>query len=164
MKLKIILALALSFISIQALAIEGTGFKIINEKTTHSSGFKGGFQQMSQKKRTTSGYVSTMAWAYNSEGKPREYIKIQGDHNVSISNYSNKTQRYTYTYVLSCESAYEQFDRTIDVYPNGNFSDSSHSYGSIQEEIGGTFRINVLTKVTGAELSSHEANAILRVR
>ncbi len=53
MRLKIILVLALSFISTQTLAFEGTGFKIINEKTTHSPGFKGGFQPMTQKKART---------------------------------------------------------------------------------------------------------------
>jgi|SRR5579862_7785288 len=91
-------------------------------------------------------------------------LKVQGDHNISISNYTKKTQRYTYKYVLSCESAYENFERAIEIYPQGNFTDNSHSYGVVQKNSAGTCGINVSTQITDGESAWHEAHATLRVR
>lgn len=164
MQLKLISAVALSVISMHVMAFEGNGFKIISDKVTHSPGFNGGFQEVALKKSVVPAYVNTMAFAYDAEGHVMDYIKIKGDHNISISNYTSQTQRYAYTYVLSCESAYEQFERTVEIYPHGNFSDSSHSYGTVQKESESTFGINVSTKISGAENSWHEAHAALRVR
>lgn len=153
--------MALSFISINAMAFEGQGFKIISERITKSPGFIGGFQEVAPKKKSL--YISALSWAYDARGRVMDYVRVQGDHNVSISNETNQTQRYTYTYILSCESAYENFERTIDIYPHGNFIDSSSSYGEVQEEETGSFRIRVATQVSGAESAFHEASAILSI-
>lgn len=162
MQLKLLSILILFAISFQAMAFEGKGFKIVSEKVTQSAGFNGGFQEIAPKKKVDV-FANAMAWAYNAEGRVMDYIKVEGDHSVNISNYSSQTQRYTYTFVLSCEDAYEKFERTVDIYPQGSFSDSSHSYGTVQKENAGTFGINVSTNISGAESAFHEANAVLRV-
>ncbi len=165
MKLKLISALILSAISIHAIAYEGKGFKIISEKVTHSPNFVGGFKEVPSKKGIAPGYAKATSWAYDASGRPGELIKIQGDHNVSLSNYTSSAQRYTYTYNLNCDKVYERFERTVELAPQGSFTDSSHSYGAAQEQSTGTFSINVGTKITGGgESAWHEAHATLRVR
>lgn len=160
MKLRTLSILILTAFSINALAYQGQGFRIISEKVTHSPDFKdGGFREISPKTM----YVNALSWAYNSEGRTYEYVKVRGDHNVSISNSTRATQQYTYSYTLSCESAFENFERTIEIYPNGLFTDNSSSYGTVQKENSGTFGIHVMTKVTGGESATHTADAILRV-
>lgn len=72
--------------------------------------------------------------------------------------------RFIYQYVLSCESAYENFERTIDLYPQGSFTDSAHSFGVVQKDGEGGYGINVSTKISGAESAWHESHAVLRVR
>lgn len=166
MKMKSLFAMmALTALSTPVLAFEGHGFKIISEKVTHSPNFKGGFQALTPKKKAFApAYASAMAWAYDAEGRVREYIKVQGDHNISLSNYTNQTLRYTYKYTLSCESAYEQFDRTVEIRPQGTFIDSSHSYGTVQKDKPGTFKIAVGTQISGGDTAFHDAYATLRVR
>jgi hypothetical protein len=58
MKLRIVSALLLSAMSINVMAYEGNGFKIISEKITHSPGFIGGFQETLPKKSIAPGYVN----------------------------------------------------------------------------------------------------------
>jgi len=164
MKVKTMSAIILSAFSLTANAFQGENFKVVSEKLTQSPGFNGGIisQDRPSSRRILS--AEALAWAHDSSGRPLEYVKIQGDHNVSLYNSTNKTARYTYTYVLSCERAYQNFERTVDLYPHGNFTDSSHSYGTVQKEREGTFGVNVNTRVTGASDAYHEAHAVLRIR
>lgn len=144
-------------------AYEGKGFKIISEKITKSPGFKGGFKQLPSKKKWFPTYANAMSQAYNAEGHIKEYITIQGDHRVNIVNTTNQTRRYNYKYTLSCASAYEHFEHTIDIYPQGNFADNSRSYGLVQKEEPGVHKINVTTHISGAESASHTASGILKI-
>ena len=84
-----------------------------------------------------------------------EYIKVQGDHNVSINNDSSNRKRFTYVYTLSCSSSYANYEKTIELSPHESFVDSSHSYGTVQEEYEGTFGIHVGTKISGDESAFH---------
>lgn len=163
MKIKTITAVAFSLIAVNTYAYQGENFKIISEKVTQSPGFNGGIiSHDSPMPRTFS--AEALAWAHDSSGRPMEYIKIQGDHNVSLYNSTAQNKRYTYTYVLSCENAYQNVERTVELYPHGNFTDSSHSYGTVQKDNEGTYGVNVQTRVSGSESAYHEAHATLRVR
>ena len=164
MKLKIASALILSAISINALAYEGHGFTIVSQQESHTPGF-GIIEGGGSKKNSTKAYfASAMTMTYDAEGHRMEFVKIQSDHDVNISNYTHQVQRYTYTYVLSCESAYETFGKTVDVQPGGSFTDSSHVYGTVQKEVEGSWAINASTQITGGENAFHESHAMLRVR
>lgn len=165
MKLKLILisAFSLSLISIQASAYEGQGFKIISEKTTHSPGFIASGLKENLKKKTVLRYINARVATYDTRGHINEYIKVQADHTISISNYMSRSQRYTYKYILSCESAFYTFERTVEIYPHGYYSDSSHSYGVVQKEEPGTYRINAATQISGAENSFDDDHAALTV-
>lgn len=158
--LKIKTIAVLSLISLNALAYQGQGFKIISEKHTQSPGFNGSFIS----KPATTMTAEALAWAHDASGRPHEYIKIQGDHNINLYNNSTTTKRYTYTYTISCENAYENFERTLDLYAKGSFTDSSHSYGTVQKDSEGGYRINVGTKINGSESAWHEAHSVCRVR
>ena len=157
MKLKTIL----STLALNAYAYTGHGYRIVNEKVTHSPNFNGGFIEGS--KKNTAMFVGARSWAYDANGSRMEYIKIQGDHSVDLFNGTKEVRRYTYAYNLNCESAYENVERTLDINPGGSFSDSSHSYGVVQKESNGSWRINVSTNITGYEGIFHESHAVLRV-
>ncbi len=159
MKYRLLSALLISSLTIPVFAYQGKNYRIINEQVTHSANFNGGFETRTPKTL----YVNAMAWSYNASGHTYEYIKVQGDHNISLSNSTKMTQRYTYQYSLSCEDAYENFERTIELFPGGTFTDNSHSFGTVQKESSGTFGIHVLTSVSGAENRTHTSDAVLRV-
>jgi hypothetical protein len=162
MKIKTAAILTLSVISLNAFAFHGENFKVVSEKLTQSPGFNGGIVSKDDKENKTFS-ATAKAWTYNSSGKPMEYIKIAGDHDANFLNDTDKTMRYTYTYILSSESAYQNFERTIDLYPQGHFSDSSRSYGTVQKEKEGIYPINASTRVSGADSAYHEAHATLKI-
>lgn len=164
MKIKTIATIVLSTLSLNALAFQGENFKIISEKMTQSPGFNGGIISNDKNAVKKTFGAEALAWAHDASGRPLEYVKIQGDHNISLYNPTDRTARYTYTYVLSCENAYQNFERTVDLYPKGNFTDSSHSYGTVQKDREGTYGVNVNTKVSGSDSAYHEAHAVLRIR
>jgi hypothetical protein len=162
-KTKIIISVALSLINISAMAYEGENFRIISEKMTQSPGFNGKMISIDSNSVKKTLNVQTMACAHDAIGKPQEYITVQSDHRVNLYNATSKTTRYTYTYILSCENAYQNFERTVELYANGNFIDSSHSYGSVQKDIEGVYRINAITNVNGEENASHYSQANLKI-
>lgn len=163
MKIRIISTLLLSLICLTSYAYEGKNFRIISEKVSKSPNFQGGFIDNQKKILFKPMYMNVISWAYNAEGRTYEYVKIQGDHTISLSNDTSQTKRYKYTYALSCENAFENFEREIEIYPHGSFNDNGHSFGTVQKESSGTFGIHVMTKVTGAENGTHTSDAILRI-
>lgn len=167
MKIRKLLCLSLLAMSANVLAMEGNGFRIVSEKMTSTPGFDAHFESVetpsSLKKIMSPKYVNAMSWAFDARGHVREYIKVQGDHNVSITNNTSKVSRYTYTYTLYCESAYASFERTIDINPQGTFTDASHSYGTVQKDNSGTFGIHVGTKIDGGEYAFHQRDATLTI-
>lgn len=155
----------ITFLSLSLLSINAMAYTIISEKTISTPGFKAHFEHTSNEKKILSpAYVSAISWAYDAQGRPSEYIKVQGDHNVSITNTTSTRTRYTYTYTLSCDSAYASHERTVELSPHESFTDSSHSYGVVQEESEGSWRIQVGTNIRGNESVFHGRDAVLRVR
>ena len=159
MKLKIISAIALSAISISAIAAGGHGYRIINTTITGTpgSGFIEGYKAKSMSAQPT---VSTS----DAQGRISEYIKIQANHGVNLSNFSKVTARYTYTYDLDCRQASAHYSRTVDIFPNGTFYDNSLSYTAVQELSEGNWPINAMTKIDGSEYAVTNAHANLKVR
>lgn len=164
MRINKLAVLALLAFSANALAYEGKGFRIINEKVTMTPGFDAHFESVPVKKTSLPAFVNTMSWAYDAEGHVKENIYVKGDHNINISNYTSKVVRYTYTYTLNCESEHASFERTIEINPQGSFDDSSHSYAVVQKDREGGYGIHVGTKIEGGEYAFHQRDATLRVR
>ncbi len=161
MKFRFISAIALSAISINSLAVEGHGFKIISTSFQGSPGF--GVVEMSSV-GTGARYAQPTVTTYDAQGRVNEFIKIQSTHSVNLSNFTNQTLRYTYNYDLGCQAFSGHYSRTVDVWPNGIFHDNSMSYGSVQQLSEGNWSINAKTKIEGAENNSIEAHAQLKVR
>lgn len=163
MKLSQLFCLPLLAISINALA-----YTVISEKTTSSPGFNAHFEVTTMneqvKKNLSPRYVSALSWAYDTSGHPMEFIKIQGDHNISITNETSQKRRYTYTYTLYCASAYASHEKTIELSPRESFTEAAHSYGVVQEKNEDSFGIHVGTKISGDENTFHQRDAILRIR
>lgn len=163
MRITKIVCLPLLAVSFNALA-----YQVISEKITSSPGFNYQVDHVSNsdvvKKTFSPNYASAMAWAYDSQGRPMEFIKIQGDHNITITNDTSKRARYTYTYTLRCLNASGNYERTIDLSPHETFTDSSHNYGTVQEGKEGNYGIRVTTSISGAENSSHTRDATLRIK
>ena len=164
MKIKTVGILLLCMTSLNAVAYEGQGFKIIKESYTESPNFKGGIRDNATNKLYAPKFVSAHTYAYDAEGHPMEYAKVEADHNVSVNNITDKTQRYVFSYILSCESAFEHFDRTVDVYAHGSFIDRAHSWGAVQQSSTGTYGIHAMTKISGADDYVHTSDALLRIR
>jgi hypothetical protein len=163
MRITKLLCLPLLAVSINALA-----YQVINEKTTSTPGFNFQVEHVSNssmvKKTFSPEYASAMAWAYDAQGRPMEYIKIQGDHNITITNDTSKRARYTYTYTLRCLNASGNYERTVDLAPHETFTGSSHNYGTVQEGSEGSYNIRVTTSISGAENSAHTRDATLRIK
>lgn len=161
MKIKTISAIILSALSLNCFAFQGEGFKIISEKVTQSPGFNGGIISKSVVPKSDTLLV---AQAMNSIGKPNEYVKINSGHVVNMRNDTGKVSRYTYTYLLSCEEAYQIFERTIELEKDGSFLDVSQSYGTVQKNKEGKFPILAQTKISGGDTQSCEHTADLTIR
>jgi hypothetical protein len=161
-------AMILSIISFSAHGYEGHDYKIISETKAGHGFINGGIESRPVKKNLMgfagTMYASALTWAYNAEGKVGEYVTVSTDHNISLSNYTKQAQTYTYTFSLSCESAYQTFTKSVVIQPGGSFSDASHNYGTVQKDQEGSFGINGSTQISGAESAFHDAHAILRIR
>ncbi len=159
LKIKTIATLAL--LSFNAYAYHGHGFKIVSEKTTHTPGFTATIFSMDSLTPNTVHKVE--AKANNSDGQTKQYIKVSGTHKVILQNTTTSTKRYSITYTLSCASALNNFERNIDLEPNGAFIDGSYDYGTVQKSNIGRYDIIVQTSVDGYESASKEDHGNLNI-
>lgn len=162
---KITIMVMASMMSFAAFAYQGEGFKIVSEKFTSTPGFGGGFvsidNNLSQPVKNPN--VWAKACARDASGRVKDYISVSGCHNVQIFNNTGNVQRFTYTYSLKCEDASQVFERTLDINPQGTFTDIANSSGTVQKLNSGEFPIIASTKISGADTASDEAKATLRV-
>lgn len=162
--LKGITCLLVMGISFCSFAYEATpGVKIISEKF-ESHGFTNGhIESLPVKKNLKPMYVNALSMTSDAIGHLREHTTVKSWHDVSITNNTSQTQRYTYVYVLSCESLYQNFSRTVEIPARGSFSDSSHNYGDVQKEEIGSFSIKASTQISGGDSGFHGSSARLRI-
>jgi hypothetical protein len=156
--------IALSALSFSVFAYQGEGFKIVSEKFTSTPGFGGGFVSVDNVPQPAKNpNVWAKACARDASGRVKDYISVSGCHNVQIYNNTGNVQRFTYTYSLKCEDAHQVFERTLDINPQGTFTDMANSSGTVQKLNSGDFPIISSTKISGADTASDEAKATLRV-
>jgi hypothetical protein len=96
-------------------------------------------------------------------GRMRTNIQVKGWHNVAIYNQTKQDQSYMYTYELRCDNMYTKFSRNVTLRPQGMFSDTSETFGTVQENGTGTWPIRAETHITGNESIGHPSSATLHV-
>jgi len=164
-KRTVILAISLMAIS-TSYAEYGKGYKVLSERFISTPGSNAKIVHdeiqnftLPQAKLDVSGSVMT----YDARGKIMEFIKVESDHSITLVNYTSSTKRYTYNFVLSCDSAYSNFGKDVELAPQGFYTDSAHLYGTVQEEKEGSWGIHAQTSTTGAENYERESSAVLSV-
>ena len=160
---KIVLALLALNVCSAAIAYQASVGTRVSEPRITNNGFQDFKVTSSDKTAMSPKYVSAMAMTSDQSGRPGENVHVKSWHNITLSNYTKKVQRYTYTYRLVCQSHSGTYSRDVDLQPNGTFSDSAQSFGVVQENEG-TYRISSATQITGGESVFHDANAVLRIR
>lgn len=164
MKMKYTLfTLIMSLLSMNAMALEGVGVKLLSETIETSPGAEGGFIPKSYKSDSKSHIVMANSSAANEDGKIRENIRLWGNHSFVVNNYTNQEQYYTYKYELNCDGQYVRKIDHLSVAPGGFARDSGESFLYTYHSTPGTFTINAVTDVTGESSGSHIAYATLKV-
>lgn len=166
MKIKKISLIGLSILAFAtaSYAEEGKGYHIVSESIKSSPGFNGHITHDNVKKKLAGIITGVTADTYDRSGNVNQYIKVDSDHSVNIVNNTDYIQRYTYVYKLMCEQEYQEFDRTVDIDPHGNFSDQSHNYGVVQ--MGKPIQTHIIatTEISGAETDGDADEKILTVQ
>jgi len=159
--IKKITLLCLPALALNVQAYEGKNFKIISEEYKETPNFNGSIVPNDNSKKT----MSTEAEVYtqDAKGKVKEYVKIQSLHSVKLRNETNENKRYEYIFTLKSEDAMNTFKRSIEIFPRGDFRDTSYNYGTVQKQIEGNYKISAFTKITCAENDEKEANALLKI-
>src|SRR5579862_5778697 len=112
-------------------------YKIISEHQ-ECHGNKGGecgfiHEDVSKKKVTMAPMsVGVIASASDQYGRPGQYIRIVGHHEIRMRNGDNHKKRYHYRYSLHCGAMSNSFDRDIELNGKEEFSDSGSSFGTVQ--------------------------------
>lgn len=169
MKKKIILAFFALTIITSTYAAQGTGYREYGEEyhSTPGANFHveevpiGTTAAMSQKKSTLN--ASTMTSVPNKNGRVNEYITVDGYHRFTISN--NTHQRQTYeTYVsLNCDNMHSYYRRYVDVDPGGYYTRDDHTFGTVQESVPGSYRIEGESKLAGESSDQSHDNGTLYI-
>lgn len=139
-------------------------FKVISEKRTTSPGFVGGIIHVESLLTSSAMSVQAQSFAFNTIGHPNEYLTIQGTHRIGIRNSDNISRRFTYTYILKCESVYQNIEKTIELNPDETFHDDARSYGVAQKKDIGRYPIDVHTNIIGLNNANSEAHAALIIQ
>ncbi|HTM63655.1 MAG TPA: hypothetical protein VL360_04045 [Gammaproteobacteria bacterium] len=160
-KISFLFLFVLSMLGCNAFALEGHGFRLISSTIETSPGAKGWFKPTSDKK--SSKVAMTRSIAYDAEGYAGMNIMLRGSHSVSITNYTNQNQIYTYKYEINCDGQYFRKVDRVEVRPGGVANENGDSYLSTYHRTKGFFSINVATEVAGESSNRHVNSATLRV-
>jgi hypothetical protein len=165
---KTIIATALLLSAVSSYAASGQGYKILSEETHSDPKFNLHVEHvqpgtaLALKKSLSSGRTRTSV--PNKSGRTRENISVDGYHDINIYNTTNQSQTYEYRVSLSCDNLSSYYTRTIMVYPNGSYSGSEHTYGTVQENYSGYYNISGETRLSGPESDSSSDRGSLSVR
>lgn len=107
--------------------------------------------------------ASAKARAPSKSGKVRAYNQVDGYHNITIVNRTKVSQSYEYSYTLDCEEARYSYSRNVTLTPGDTFSTNDHTYGVVQKDRTGSFRITATTKNTGESSSSDKDTGTLTI-
>lgn len=164
MKLKFIMSMiALSTISMNVLALEGKGFRILSETIEASPGVIGGFIQKPTLQSAKPLVAQAWSQAHSEEGRVYQNIRLMGNHHFNISNYTNQKQTYTYKYELNCDGQYFRKVDVVEVSPGGYMTQSADSYIYSQHIRSGLWTVNVTTDITGESSAHYLSTGTLRV-
>jgi hypothetical protein len=148
--MKIIIIIALSFLSINAYS-----YKIISEKITHSAGSTAWIVRHPHSSIMPKSYQPSHVTAYavtkDMEGKINQYLLLTGEHWVSLQNFTDSPQRYKYVYFIGAGNAKGTYEYEIILKPHENFREDGTSFVTFQSEYLGTFQSTASTTISGAE-------------
>lgn len=161
MKFKLLCGILFVGICINGYALNGKDFTLLSETIETSPGLTGGF--ISKNSPSPQPYVSTSSRAHDASGRAHQNIRLDGDHRLTISNYTAERQIYTYVYELICDGKYIRKTDKIVVSPHGYVTDWANSYLWLSQSSPGSWTINVNTTVTGESSSNDTAYGRLRV-
>lgn len=167
MKLKVISAIVLSAISINAFA-----YKILSESHYCSPGAKCSsdvkinsdseiFTELFKKKLA----VGTNSFAYGATTNTlMPNVELQSSHWIGIKNQTTKNQPYYYRFTLSCENGMKADEFNIALSPNEEFHVSSTEYLTLETPVVGYHRITATTTVSGETSYDSQSSGILDVQ
>lgn len=160
-KLSLLTIFVTALFCLNAYALEGHGFRVLSETIEHSPGVTGWFEPGLSNKSP----ALAMAWsqAYNAEGSAGMNVMVRGNHSISVTNYTNQNQIYTYKYELNCDGQYFRKVDKIEVRPGGVVNERGDSFLSTYHRQKGLFSVNASTEVSGESSNRHINSATLRV-
>ena len=163
---KKILAIIISLVAINS-SFAATGYRVYDEEIHSAPGFQlhvehlapGTAKAMAEKKSMMSGRTRTSVPSRS--GRVNQSITVDGYHDFSIYNSTNRVQTYELYSELNCHNLRSYYRRHVDVYPNGSFSNNDHTFGTVQESYAGNYRIEAETRQSGESSdSSRDSNTL----
>lgn len=149
------------------IAADGHGYKIISEESYSSPGFNAHFEEVqpgtaaAQKKSFRAGQTQTHV--PSKTGIINQNITVDGYHDFHIVNNTKQNQFYETYISLECGNMSASHKIYIEVAPGGNFTRSDHSYGTVQKEYPGNYKIDAETKFSGESSGQSRAGSALTV-
>lgn len=148
-------------------AATGHGYKIISEETYSSPGFNAHFEEVqpgsaaAQKKSFRTGQTQTHVPP--KVGRVNQNITVDGYHDFHIVNNTKQNQFYETNISLDCCDMHASHKIYVEVAPGGDFTRSDHSFGTVQKDYAGNYRIDAETKFSGESSSQSKAGSALTV-
>lgn len=139
-------------------AATGKGYRILGSELHSAPGFNLHVEEVepgtaaTQKNAPTSGRTSTRVPGKN--GQIHQSIQVDAYHDFNITNNTSQKQTYEQYVSIDCDNMHNYFIEHVEVFPGGHFSDSKHSFGTVQEAYTGSYRINAETRLSGESSDS----------
>ncbi len=159
MKLKLLALATLSIVSVQAMAWEGQGFRVINEQNSSSAGVDGSFKRMAP----SGNIAQTTATTFNVRGQVRQNLRIDGQHTIYIQNYTQNKQKYNIAYKVEADGQNFMHTAVVEVDKGGYARDFAGTTFVTNKNNPGTWAIKATTSVSGESSDSKTASATLVV-
>lgn len=146
-------------------AYSGHGYTLGKETFTCSKGSNCGIEHLdSNSLDAKKNLMSTSkARAPSKNGKVKAYNQVDGYHEITIVNRTNVSQSYVYSYSLDCADLRASYSRNVTLTPGATFSTSDHTFGVVQKDNPGSFRITAVTKNSGESSSSDTGTGTLSI-
>jgi len=158
----VIIALTLAAFT-SSFAATGKGYRILGSEIHSAPGFNLHVEEVApgtakaQKNAPSSGHTSTSVPGRN--GRAHQSVQVDAYHDFNITNNTGQKQLYEQYVSIDCDNMHNYFIEHVEVYPGGHFSDSKHSFGTVQEAYTGSYRIDAETRLSGESSdSSRDSN------
>ncbi len=106
--------------------------------------------------------ASAQAIVYDTKGRVKDYIPVDGTHKIWIHNDSDDYQTYFYTVELVCDNFHDKKTESIMLAPYTSTSFTKHTKIFVKHEWQGNWRADASTSVSGQSYAHGAAHAIVR--